>query len=123
MRNLPELNKHRLQVPGYVLGGATEGAFKFRINGNNYFVIASSDYGWEHVSVSCPSKIPTWDIMCKIKDLFFYDDEVVMQLHPKKEDYVNNHPNCLHMWRPTNEKIPTPPSILVGIKELGDMSK
>lgn len=117
MRNLNELNKNRIQIPGYVIGDAHEGAFKFRINGNNYLVIASDGCGWEHVSVSCESKIPTWDIMCKIKDLFFYDDEVVMQLHPKKEEYINNHTNCLHLWRPINEKIPTPPSILVGYKE------
>lgn len=117
MRNLNELNKHRVSLFGY-MGDEHNGAFKFRINGNNYKVIASNGGGWEHVSVSCESKVPTWDIMCQIKDMFFKEDEVVMQLHPAKDEYINNHPNCLHLWRPINQTIPTPPSIMVGVKEL-----
>ena len=54
--------------------------------------------------------------MCEIKSMFFEDDEVVMQLHPKKTEYVNNHNYCLHLWKPIGKEIPTPPSILVGIK-------
>lgn len=34
---------------------------------------------------------------------------------PFAADYVNNHPHCLHIWKPTETEIPTPPSILVGI--------
>ena len=36
------------------------------------------------------------------------------------------HPYCLHMWKPIGVEIPTPPSILVGIrkgKEFEDMQK
>ena len=43
------------------------------------------------------------------------------QLHPPESSYVNNHPHCLHMWRPTNAAIPLPPSILVGVKSLGEL--
>lgn len=66
-------------------------------------VIASDGGGWDHVSVSKPDKIPTWEEMCLIKRLFFGDDEVVMQLHPAKKDYVNVHPRCLHLWRPQTQ--------------------
>jgi hypothetical protein len=38
------------------------------------------------------------------------------QLHPAKADYVNQHPNCLHLWKPTTDTIPLPPSIMVGYK-------
>lgn len=117
MKNLNELNKHRVELFGY-MGDDKNGAFKFRIKGNDYFVIASNGGGWEHVSVSCASRIPSWEIMCEIKDMFFNEDEVVMQLHPAKKDYINNHPNCLHLWRPIEQTIPTPPSIMVGLKEL-----
>ncbi len=55
------------------------------------------------------------DEMCKLKADFFRDDEVVVQFHPAKSEYVNNLTNCLHLWRPTTEKLPLPPSILVGI--------
>ena len=54
--------------------------------------------------------------MCLVKETFWRDDECCMQLHPKKEDYVNNHPFCLHIWRPIDEEIPMPPSLMVGLK-------
>lgn len=53
--------------------------------------------------------------MCFIKDLFFGPNECVMQLHPPKSEYINNHPYCLHLWRPQNIEIPRPPQIMVGI--------
>ncbi len=82
-------------------------------------VIWSNGGGWEHVSV-CPYKhsyTPSWSEMCRLKDMFFYEDEVVVQYHPAKDQYVNNMPNCLHLWRPLNEKMPTPPSIMVGVRD------
>lgn len=85
-------------------------------------VIASDGMGWEHISVHIEDKktgklyTPLWDEMCQIKDMFWDGDDIVMQLHPRASEYVNNHPNVLHLWRPTNQMIPTPPSILVGIK-------
>ena len=56
--------------------------------------------------------------MAAIKDVFWGEEETCMQLHPPKSQYVNNHPYCLHIWKPINETIPTPPSILVGLKGL-----
>lgn len=82
-------------------------------------VIWSNGGGWEHISVAPykRSHTPTWDEMCRLKDMFFRDDEVVVQFHPAKSDYVNNVPNCLHLWRPLNEVMPTPPSIMVGVRK------
>jgi hypothetical protein len=77
--------------------------------------------GWEHVSVSTDRRIPNWIEMCFAKDLFWAEDECVVQFHPQKSDYVNNHPRCLHMWRYTRGNFPTPPSILVGYKSLGTL--
>lgn len=81
-------------------------------------VIWSNGGGWEHVSISPFNKrvMPDWDDMCRLKDMFFNDDETVVQYHPAKSEYVNNVPNCLHLWRPLNEVMPTPPAIMVGIK-------
>jgi len=62
-------------------------------------VLASTDGGWDHVSVSRGSRDPYWAEMCKIKDLFFDDEECAVQYHPKKSEYVNLHPHCLHLWR------------------------
>ena len=70
--------------------------------------------GWEHVSASMKNRPPNWAEMCYIKGLFWGDEEVVMQLHPARSQYVNLHPNCLHLWKPTHEAIPLPPRVLVG---------
>ena len=51
--------------------------------------------------------------MCFIKDLFFNEDETVVQYHPAKSDYVNNNPYVLHLWRPTDQDIPQPPTFMV----------
>jgi len=82
-------------------------------------VIASNGCGWEHVSVSRRDRTPTWDEMCQVKALFWDDEDCVMQLHPPRSEWVNNHPNCLHLWRPVDTALPMPPSILVGIKAIG----
>lgn len=82
-------------------------------------VIWSNGGGWEHVSV-CPYKrsyTPSWDDMCALKDMFFHEDETVVQYHPAKSEYVNNMPNCLHLWRSINTDFPVPPSIMVGIRK------
>lgn len=81
-------------------------------------VIASDGMGWEHVSVSLPNRNPNWDEMCFIKDLFWDDTDTVIQYHPPKSEYVNNHEHCLHLWKPIGKQIETPPKILVGIKDL-----
>lgn len=82
-------------------------------------------YGWEHVSVhayrghdgpTLRMRTPNWREMSFVKDLCWDGEDVVMQLHPKKSEYVNNHPYVLHLWRPTHREIPTPPSLLVGVK-------
>lgn len=82
-------------------------------------VIASWGGGWEHVSVS-PRKnnyTPTWDDMCAVKDLFWNEEEAVIQIHPAKSEYVNNKKNCLHLWRSNDKPMLLPPSFMVGIKE------
>ena len=80
-------------------------------------IIWSWGGGWEHVSV-CPlnGSMPTWDDMCFIKDMFWEEDDCVVQYHPPKSEYVNNMPNCLHLWRPIADKMPMPPSLMVGLK-------
>ena len=70
---------------------------------------------WEHVAVSTARRCPNWEEMCFVKDLFWDEEECVMQLHPPLSQYVNNSRYCLHLWRPTDRDIPTPPPSFVGI--------
>ena len=104
------------------------GAFLFRPGpcGRDLLVIASSGMegiDWEHVSVSAKKYCPTWKEMCFIKDLFWDPKETVMQLHPPRSKWINNHPTCLHLWRPKNQEIPLPPDLTVGVKSWGELNE
>ena len=90
------------------------GRFMLRTNrGATLWVIASADFGWDHVSVSLEDRTPTWEEMCWVKSLFFEAEECVVQYHPPKSNYVNNYEYCLHMWRPHGRSMRMPPEILV----------
>ncbi len=126
------LNRHRIKVPTHGIpmqyitkdGDGFCGLFRFGIDAKIIRCIASDgeaaeEYGlskWEHVSVSIEheTKPPTWKVMCMVKDLFWDDDQVVVQFHPRKKDYVNHHPGCLHLWRCLDREFPTPEPIMVG---------
>jgi hypothetical protein len=102
--------------------GRSHGAFHLQGPCGCELAIISSgtdaETGWEHVSVSTNRRIPNWTEMCFVKDLFWDEEEAVMQLHPPKSSYVNVHPYCLHLWRPTGDAgcIPLPDPVLVGPK-------
>jgi hypothetical protein len=121
MRNLHDLDSYRDVSPAVVsfygsVGDNTCGAFLVPspIDRHPMRVIASSGHGWDHVSVSRQNRCPNWAEMEAVKRLFFKDEETAMQLHVPPSDHVNHHPNCLHLWRPTNLEIPRPPSFMVG---------
>lgn len=121
MRDLASLEKYRLRNDERRIygcnGDSGNGCFKVHVDGRSFFVIASNGGGWEHVSVQpCNRKrksCPTWEEMCKIKDMFFQPEECVIEYHPPKSDYVNNVETCLHLWRPIGVDIPMPPKIFV----------
>jgi hypothetical protein len=104
---------------GRILGGKWEsplgaqyGAFTIRNPRNNHIlhVISSGALNeWEHVSVSRKTCCPTWDDMCFVKKAFWLPTETVVQYHPPESDYVNNHENCLHLWRNTKHEFQLPP--------------
>lgn len=82
-----------------------------------YVMVAPSDSDWQHISVSTnnPTRCPFWNEMCQIKDMFFDPEDVVVQFHPRKSEYVNVAKNCLHLWKLNNgEQFPTPPTWTVG---------
>lgn len=124
------LEKYRIQRTPYISPiGATHGAFEIPPNGTRKRILrviataAMPELGpegeWEHVSVHAYDAswdlecIPDWAEMAFIKDLFWNEDECVVQYHPSKKDYVNIHGCVLHLWKPTKETIPMPPKICV----------
>jgi len=124
MFHVPELYRILDGPLGSTSVDANNGTFLFLsacIAGRDLYVIASDGMGWEHVSVHAGNRanklfVPCWDEMCYIKRVFWDEEDVVMQLHPARSEYVNTHPYTLHLWRPIGVDIPTPPAILVGYK-------
>lgn len=76
-------------------------------------VVFSWGGDWDHISASYSNRCLTWEEICVIKDIFFNEDETVIQYHPAKANYINNHPFTLHLWRPQNQEIPMPPKWMV----------
>ncbi len=83
-------------------------------SGTQIAVIASTNDGWDHLSVSIDApRCPSWAELEWVKRLFFHDHETAMQLHVPPADHVNIHPFCLHLWRPQAINIPRPPQWMV----------
>lgn len=77
-------------------------------------IIASADYGWDHVAVSKRRHPPNWQEMCFVKDIFWDPEETVIQFHPPRSLYINQHPNVLHLWKPKTLGVLLPPRWMVG---------
>jgi hypothetical protein len=122
MFHVPENSRITSGRMGSTSASGNNGCFHLpspKKHGRWLMIIASDGMGWEHVSVhiseGTQTRTPTWDEMCIVKDLFWDAEDVVLQYHPKKSEYINNHPHTLHLWRPVGAEVPTPPSILVGV--------
>lgn len=103
-------------------GCGDNGAFFLKKNGIGYRMISSNGFGWEHVSVSLEKngrilkRCPFWEEMCMIKNLFWDEEDCVVQFHPPKSEYVNNYEYCLHLWRKIGSEFERPTSYMVGLK-------
>lgn len=127
MFQVPEQYRVTTGPLGSTRANGNDGHFKIPLsNRSTAYIIASSGMGWEHVSVHIveatfkqpnpwQDRTPTWAEMCKIKAAFWGEEDTVIQYHPPKSEYVNNHKHTLHLWRPIGVEIPRPPKILVGI--------
>jgi hypothetical protein len=91
------------------VGDDGNGIFLVPIFGHKFQCIASNGGGWEHVSVMGPGRVPNWDEMCRIKNLFWGEDGIAVQYHPPKSEYVNDHKHVLHLWSPVDGGFPRPP--------------
>ena len=116
MRNEPNLRIENYRENDNPIGpsppGANWGWFTIDRHYGRLEVMSSGsgqEDGWEHVSVSLSSRTPTWDEMCYVKNLFWREDETVIQFHPKKSKYANRSPFCLHLWRKEGQEHELPP--------------
>lgn len=126
MFKVPESNRLKLSDnhPLYSEKGyGNNGAFLFDYEDKHkrkitIFAIASDGTDWEHVSVTVNGKkrCPKWEEMCFIKSQFWSPEDRVIQYHPPEDENRSFHDYCLHLWRPVNQEIPAPDSILVAPK-------
>lgn len=108
------LKSNRLCVVQRVPDGFAAYVVHPAVRARQLSVICSWGGGWDHVSVAYPNRCPNWEEMCFIKDIFWDEEECVMQLHPPKSVYVNVHPHCLHLWKRQGYDFETPPMEFVG---------
>lgn len=57
------------------------------------------DDDFEHVMLNPKHRLPTYEEMVSLKDIFWEQNEVAMQVHPAKSQYVNIEKYTLHLWR------------------------
>lgn len=84
--------------------GATESErseFFYELN-DVLFLVSALNFKnglWEHVIMTPMYRCPKYEEMCKLKDIFWNTDEIALQVHPPKSEYINIHPYALHLWR------------------------
>lgn len=95
---------------GYVKEGSVLGAATAYVNKGQGLVvmtsIATKDDGHKvlHVSLSRRSRLPDWNDVKRVKDAFIGEDKEAYHVLPKKADYINIHPYCLHLWHELEEE-------------------
>jgi hypothetical protein len=65
-------------------------------------ILGVEDHGtgrWLHVSFARSYRLPGWDDLREVKDLFVGPDKLAVQVLPPADQYVNAHRFCLHLWR------------------------
>ena len=102
MRDLSSVNVPWLKNDPMAMFGIKTALIKLSSGVQAHIVVGKNEEGWEHVSIELMARrLPTWDEMCYVKDLFWDEEEEVIQIHPKKSHYVNLT-EALHLWRPIN---------------------
>ena len=105
------LNLTRLYSPlalpaGWQFQETTSGplAGQFRYANKGLLVIFTADrlWGdnkiWLHVSMSRQNRLPSYEDMTMVKDIFIGKLRQALQIFPREDRHVNIHPFCLHLW-------------------------
>lgn len=53
---------------------------------------------WLHVSTAFPDRLPSWEELKEVKDIFIGRKKWAIQILPTEDKYVNLNPNVLHLW-------------------------
>ena len=61
--------------------------------------LVSKDDGAWHLSVSHPTRYPSWDEIAMARYDLIPDDAFMVMILPPRAEYVNLHKNCFHLWQ------------------------
>lgn len=61
---------------------------------------------WLHISFSRKSRIPSYDDLQRVKRDFIGEDKKAVFVLPERENYVNIHKNCLHLFYSKDNPLP-----------------
>ena len=101
MRNINEIKKdRRLRFDSRFKPPVMSGIVLLSTGKKASFMFSVAENA-EHVSMQIVDRLPRWGEMCELKDIFFDDEEEVIQIHPKKSEYVDLT-DALHLWRPAD---------------------
>lgn len=53
---------------------------------------------WLHLSISHLRRMPTWEELGEVKDVFIGRDRMAVQVFARAAEHCNEHPRCLHLW-------------------------
>ena len=60
---------------------------------------------WLHASVSRRDRLPSWEDLNEVKDIFVGKDRKAVQVLPPEVEKVNVHPFCLHLFSCLSEAL------------------
>lgn len=60
-----------------------------------------NDEEWEHIMLNLEehNRCASYEEMSVLKETFWEENEIAIQVHPKKSEYINLRQYALHLWR------------------------
>lgn len=89
---MPKINPIRTDV---VMVALEPGAKWYQMG--ECIICVGKDEQW-HMSISCKSRYPTWDEISHARYNLIPDEVTMAMLLPPMAEYVNIHPNTMHIW-------------------------
>jgi hypothetical protein len=65
---------------------------------NGCSVIVGIENGLWHLSIAHKNRYPSYDEIKQARYKFVPDNVTMAMLFPPKDQFVNVHPNCFHLW-------------------------
>ena len=65
---------------------------------NDMSIIITVDDNKIHASIAKKDTYPTWDEIKEFRYTYLPPELTFGILFPPKDEYVNVHPNCFHLW-------------------------